>query len=346
MFERRSLKLPITLAVTMIVLLIVLIVGWILLAVFGAMRESQNAVAYWTVLTLGSAMFLLVLVGVITYLVLTIKAISLNRRQSNFVDSVTHELKSPIASLKLCLQTLDRHQLSPEERASFLSYMTEDVERLDELISHLLAAGQIGGQRSAHNDERLDLGVFIRETARTVLQRHSLPDDAVAFSLAPCSIIGNRIEMEMIVRNLLDNAVKYGGNPLRILVGLWIDRFICIQVDDNGSGIPRGERNKVFGRFVRLGTELERRQKGTGLGLYIVRTLIERMGGDIVVGESPMKGARFTVRLPLAMLDPDFQQNGGQHDGMNRSAGPADRGSGKEDQLGSGLSNVPAPEIP
>ncbi len=306
MFERRSLKLPITLAVTMIVLLIVLIIGWILLAVFGAMRESQNAVAYWTVLTVGSAMFLLVLVGVIVYLVLAIKTINLNRRQSNFVDSVTHELKSPIASLKLCLQTLGRHHLSAEEQSSFLSYMIEDVERLDELISHLLAAGQIGDQRPSQSGERLDLEQFIRETTRTVLQRHALAEDAAAFSLVPCRVIGNRIELEMIVRNLLDNAVKYGGQPLRILVSLWVDRFICIQVDDNGAGIPRNERNRVFGRFVRLGAELERRQKGTGLGLYIVRTLIERMGGDIVVGESPMKGARFTVRLPLAMLDPEF----------------------------------------
>ena len=127
----------------MIVVLVVLIVGWVLLAVFGAMRESDSAPVYWTVLTIGSALFILVLVGVVIYLVLTIKVFNLNRRQSNFVDSVTHELKSPIASLKLYLQTLSRRQVTDAEREDFMRFMLDDVERLDVLITHLLAAGNI-----------------------------------------------------------------------------------------------------------------------------------------------------------------------------------------------------------
>ena len=108
MFERRSLKLPIALGVTMIVMVVALIVGWVLLTVSGALRESNRAALYWTLLSVGASVLAAVLVGVVMYLTLSIKAINLNRRQSNFIDSVTHELKSPIASLKLYLQTLGK----------------------------------------------------------------------------------------------------------------------------------------------------------------------------------------------------------------------------------------------
>ena len=116
MFERRSLKLPIALGVSMIVMLVALIVGWVLLTVFGALRESDRAPLYWTLLSVGSSVLAAVLVGVVMYLTLSIKAINLNRRQSNFIDSVTHELKSPIASLKLYLQTLSLRQIDEAER--------------------------------------------------------------------------------------------------------------------------------------------------------------------------------------------------------------------------------------
>lgn len=303
MFERRSLKLPITLGVTMIVTLVVLIVGWILLAVFGAMRESQYAPAYWTVLTIGSALFVLVLVGVVTYLVLSIKAINLHRRQSNFVDSVTHELKSPIASLKLCLQTLRHRTVSDEERETFVGYMLQDVERLDSLISHLLAAGNIDSGSREAGIEIVDLESLIREIGASACQRHGLPEDTVRMQLESCQIATNRIDMDMIIRNLVDNAVKYGGSPPEVQIELTrTGDGTRLLIDDNGEGIPRSQRGRVFGRFVRLGSELERKQKGTGLGLYIVRTLVDRMGGTISVSDSSLSGARFSLWFPERMF--------------------------------------------
>src|SRR6187402_828202 len=126
MFLRKSLKLPIILAIVMIVLLIVLTVGWIWVTVAGALSDEHTSTFYWTVLPIGTAFLVLVLLGTITYLTLSIKAISLTKRQSNFIDSVTHELKSPIASLKLYLQTLNRRQLPPDEQEAFLKGMLED----------------------------------------------------------------------------------------------------------------------------------------------------------------------------------------------------------------------------
>ena len=142
MFERRSLKWPITLGVIMIVLIVALTVGWIMLAVSGALNEKGAAPLYWTLLTVGTTFLVLVLVGVVMYLALSVKEINLNRRQSNFMDAVTHELKSPIASLKLYLQTLHRRQVSEEEQAKFHRYMLEDT-RLG--LSLLVSVGKLTG---------------------------------------------------------------------------------------------------------------------------------------------------------------------------------------------------------
>src|SRR5574340_305367 len=129
--SRRSLRQPISLAIVMIVLLVALIVGWVLLAVSNALRGTGYAGVYWALLTVGTASMVLLVVGVVLYLVLSIKAINLSRQQSNFIDSVTHELKSPIASMKLYLQTLHRRAVSQQQQADFHRFMLEDLERLD-----------------------------------------------------------------------------------------------------------------------------------------------------------------------------------------------------------------------
>ena len=301
MFERRSLKIPITLGITMIVVLVVLIVGWILLAVFGAMRENQNAAAYWIVLSVGSSLFILLLAGTIVYLVLSVKGVNLNRRQSNFVDSVTHELKSPIASLKLYLQTLKRRQISEQEQKDFVKYMLEDVERLDTLITHLLAVGNIDQSCIDKDSEPIKLHEMVREVSDSVCLRHRVEPTVVRTNLSPCIVQSNRVDLDMILSNLIDNAIKYAGETPEVMVTLESNAtFAIMRVADNGGGIPRHMRRKVFGRFVRLGPELEREKPGTGLGLYIVTTLVRGMGGNIDVTDSDLGGALFTVTLPLS----------------------------------------------
>ena len=304
MFERRSLKFPITLGVTMIVVLVVLIVGWVLLAVFGAMRESDSAPVYWTVLTIGSALFILVLVGVVIYLVLTIKVFNLNRRQSNFVDSVTHELKSPIASLKLYLQTLSRRQVTDAEREDFMRFMLDDVERLDVLITHLLAAGNIDKKPDEEFNEQIDLKTLITEITESVCLRYRIDQNVVELDLQPCIVESRRFDIDMIFRNLIDNAVKYAGAQPSVKIELQAQgENIEARITDNGRGIPKEMRRKVFSRFVRLGSELERDKPGTGLGLYIVRTLVSKLGGKVRVSDSAGEtGTVFELTLPLAQV--------------------------------------------
>ena len=301
MFERRSLKFPITLGVSMIVVLVVLIVGWVLLAVFGAMNANDNANVYWAVLTIGSSLFVLLLAGVIVYLVFAIKSVNLNRRQSNFVDSVTHELKSPIASLKLYLQTLKRQQVSEEERGNFVKYMLEDVERLDTLITHLLAVGNIDQSSATKDLEAIQFDELVRSVVESVCSRHRLDSANLNLNLQSCVVQSNRVDLDMIISNLIDNAIKYANDNPKVAVQLRSTPLEAVlRVSDNGPGVPRHLRRKIFGRFVRLGSELEREKPGTGLGLYIVTTLVKSMGGRIDVTDSKLGGALFTVKLPLS----------------------------------------------
>lgn len=301
MFRHWSLKFTVTLGVVMILLLVALTIGWVVVTAVGAVRSDRFAGLYWALLAVGALFLITVLVGVVIYLALTVKAIRLNHRQSNFIDSVTHELKSPIASLKLCAQTLMRLQLAPEEQQNFCRYMLEDLERLDQLINHMLNAGRVERGALEGDAEDIDVALLLREAADAVCLRYKVPPQAVHLDLAGCVLRTRRVDLDMICRNLLDNAVKYAGVPPRVEVTLRLadNGLITIGIRDNGRGIPRNLRRKIFGRFVRLGSELERNTPGTGLGLFIVRTLVRRLGGRIQVGEpADGVGTVFEVQLP------------------------------------------------
>lgn len=286
----------------MFILLVVLIIGWVLLSVFGALKDTSSSGLYWAMLSIGTTFFVALIVGVAFYLVLSIKAINLTRRQSNFIDSVTHELKSPIASMKLYLQTLSRHQVSQEEQIDFHRFMLEDLERLDHLINQMLEAGRLDEERPKSENENVDLAVLIAECAASVTMNYRLPNDTVRLELAPATVVGRRSDLDLIFRNLIDNAVKYAGTPPEVAVSMWTTAAgrAIIRIADNGCGIPTHFRRKIFGRFVRLGSELEREKPGTGLGLYITRTLVRQQRGSIRVRD-PEKGPGtvFEVQLPV-----------------------------------------------
>ena len=304
MFERWSLKFPITIGVTMIILIVALIIGWIVLTTFGIF-QSQQAGFYWTLLSVGTVFLAIILTGVIFYLTLSVKAINLTRRQSNFIDSVTHELKSPIASLKLYLQTLDMRDVSKDEQAKFLKFMMNDVERLDALITHLLEAGYAEKTREHESVAAVDVSEIVRQAVRSVTLRHRVDPDTVKMELEPCLISMPLVDADMIFRNLIDNAVKYAGTPPKVGVSVTLlNETVTCRITDNGQGIPKTLRRKIFRRFVRLGKELQREKPGTGLGLHIVSTLVKRAGGKVsVIDSDPSQTASdvttiFEVRLP------------------------------------------------
>ena len=304
MFPRRSLGLPITLAIGMIVLLVALMIGWISLTIVGIQEDEQRTALYVTLLSVGLTFLILMIVGTVIYLALSIKAINLTKRQSNFIDSVTHELKSPIASLKLYLQTLARRSVDEEQRNDFYQFMLGDVERLDQLINHLLDAARIEKPAAPHEATILDLSATLRTIAESVCQMRNVPLETIEFETEPCSVKLRPVDVDIVVRNLLDNALKYAGDPPQVFVKCKLSETgeALVEISDNGAGIPMPLRRKIFGRFVRLGSELERQQPGTGLGLYIVRTLLNRWSGKITVKDrSDGPGTVFELRIPKAI---------------------------------------------
>ena len=247
------------LAIVMIVLLVVLTIGWVLLNVFGATSGGPWAGVYWALLSIGTTFIGVLLAGVILYLVLSIKAINLNRRQSNFIDSVTHELKSPIASMKLYLQTLDRHQVSQEEQADFYRFMLEDLERLDRLINQLLDAGRLESGRPTARWRTCRWRRCCSDCARTVCLRYRVPPETVQLRSAALHGRGRRVDLDIIFRNLIDNAVKYAGSRRR-------SRSRCGRRPTTGSssGSPTtaaASRTSFRGRDLR-----PLRAAGTGTG--------------------------------------------------------------------------------
>lgn len=295
--SRRSLRLPITLAVIMLVLLVLIIVGFVVI------RDASGA-TYWTLLVLGLIFLGLVVAGVVVYLTLSIKAINLTRRQSNFIDSVTHELKSPIASLKLYLQTLAKRPVSPEEQAEFYKSMLDDVERLDNLINHILTAARLDRLDIAETAERIQLPDLLQSVAQQIRSRYRISEDTITLDLVPCEVSGNRMDIALIFSNLIDNAIKYADteSPQCHVQSEYLAArgLAVVRISDNGPGIPRKLQRKIFGRFVRLGTELERKTPGTGLGLYIARTLAQRWRGKIQILAASSSGTTFEVTLPNA----------------------------------------------
>lgn len=312
MLERRSLRAPITLGVVMIVLVVLLAAVWIFGNLFGPAGPFKSSAAFWGFLATGTVLLACVLAGVIAYLTLTVKAFNLNRRQSNFIDAVTHELKSPIASLKLYLQTMNRRSVDEQQRKDFHQFMLEDVERLDSLINHLLDAARIERGVEPADTETLRLDELLRQCSTAACVRYRLPPDTVVVESEPIEIRSQLVQLEILFRNLIDNAVKYGGSPphVRVVANLISEGRVTVQVVDNGPGIPANQRRKVFGRFVRLGSELERSKPGTGLGLHLVRTVTKALGGSIQVSEGDDgSGTLFEVVLSGGSIAVDAVSN-------------------------------------
>lgn len=292
MFKPSSVKWPIVMLVVLAALIVALLVIWII---------GQAAEHRWAMLTVGTVFLTLILIGVVVYFIWTVREFRLNRRQANFIDSVTHELKSPIASIKLCLQTLDLRAVTPAQQREFHKFMLEDIQRLDALIDHLLAVARLDHVENDKQLEDVALEELLVKSADEIRRRYELSADQIRLEVQPCRVRGRTRDLETVFLNLLDNAAKYGAQRTEVLVQASPSRGkqVVIRISDNGNGVSFDLRRKIFQRFYRGGTELERTTKGTGLGLYIVKSLVTTMKGTIHVhARGPLGGATFEVSLP------------------------------------------------
>ncbi|MDX1967934.1 MAG: HAMP domain-containing sensor histidine kinase [Planctomycetaceae bacterium] len=291
--SRSTLHLPITLSVVLMVLNATLMVCWIVL-----LARSNG----WAALIIGVVVFALILAGLSFYMVLMIKEVRLNQRQANFVDSVTHELKSPIASLRLYLETLQLRQLADDQREKFYGVMEDELERLDHLITQLLEVGRLDAIGQQSEPEELSLDALLHKCGQSACALHKRdPAATIAYDIQPAKVEARRLVVESVFRNLIDNAIKYGGDPPLVEIQVRVtDRgHVITRIADNGQGVPPELRKRIFGLFFRGGSELTRRQKGTGLGLYIVHTLVRHLKGRISVHDRVgQTGSVFEVDLP------------------------------------------------
>jgi signal transduction histidine kinase len=193
-----------------------------------------------------------------------------------------------------------------QEQANFYGFMLEDLDRLDRLINQMLDAGRLESGRTDSDVEDVPLASLLQDCARTVCLRYRLPPQTVQLELQACAVRGRPVDLDIVFRNLIDNAVKYAGAEPRVEVKLRLtgDGRAITRIADNGRGIPHHLRRRIFGRFERLGLELERTQPGTGLGLYLARNSVERLRGRIRVRDrEPGPGTVFEVQLPARAVE-------------------------------------------
>jgi signal transduction histidine kinase len=302
---RRSIGMPLALGIVLAVLVFALAVGWQILVVGDSRAVAPGlSTLDWVLLVLGTLFFLLVMIGLVWLSAWVVREIRLNQRQHAFIDAVTHEMKTPLASLRLYLDTLDRHDPDPDRRRRFQARMREDLDRLDRTIGQVLTAARAEERGRRVSPGTADLGALLQDCVREVHEHHALPEGSVQVDLAEgMKVHGDPGELSVIFRNLLENAVKYSDVPVEVNVrGVARgDGRVEVDISDRGIGIPPGELRKIFQRFYRAGRDVQRTAAGLGLGLFIVRNLVRRQGGRVVARSAGSgAGSRFVVTLRAA----------------------------------------------
>jgi two-component system, OmpR family, sensor histidine kinase SenX3 len=289
----KSMGFFITLGVCLVALTVVVNVSWIVL-------NWRRVVP----LILGVIFFGLIIAGLSVNTVFLVREIRRNEQQDSFLNAVTHELKTPIASIRLYLETLESRQLDEAQRHEFYRIMLNDTDRLLGTVEQVLKAGEARQRSQRKNWQEVDFPSLVQSALELTRLRHHLRPEEFRFSAAPPQqlfVVGNPEELRTVVFNLFDNAVKYSGDAKEIIVDVCTPNIdsVLLSVHDRGIGIPQGELKRIFNRFYRAANPLTGQVKGTGLGLFIVRSVARRHGGDAYAeSEGEGRGSTFTVRLP------------------------------------------------
>jgi signal transduction histidine kinase len=252
----------------------------------------------------GIVSFALIIAGLIVYTVFLVLEIKRSEDHDTFINAVTHELKTPIASMRLYLQTLQSREVDEARRQEFYDIMLADADRLHRTVEQVLKAGASGQRTKTDTRVPVDLAPLAAECVQLARVRHHLDADAIALEAhdaRPVVVKGDAEELRTVMTNLLDNAVKYSGGRVRVTVSVAAPApdTVWVRVQDQGVGIPRKQLTRIFNRFYRVQARGLRQIKGTGLGLYIVRSIARAHGGRVFAqSEGEGRGATFTLELP------------------------------------------------
>jgi signal transduction histidine kinase len=291
--RRKSIAFFIALGAGLITIAVLLYVGWVLL-------DWRNGI----LLALGVLLLAMIISGVVLNTIFLVREIRRNEQKDAFINAVTHELKTPVASIRLYLETLQTRDVDETKRQQFYATMLEDSDRLLSTIEQILRTGRIGHAGRKLNLSRIDLSAVVEESLARARNIYRVPEESLQYhSGPPVTIRGDLEEVRAAVSNLIDNAVKYSGTDVKVTVETTVvdGESAVVRVRDQGAGIPKAELKQIFKRFHRVPGALAMRVKGTGLGLYIVRSVAKRHGGRAwAESEGPGRGSTFVLELPIA----------------------------------------------
>jgi signal transduction histidine kinase len=291
--RKKSIAFFIALGAGLISVILLLYIGWVLL------NWRTGILLFFGVLLL-----LMIISGVVLNTIFLVREIRRNEQHDAFINAVTHELKTPVASIRLYLETLQARSVDEEKRKEFYQVMLEDTNRLMSTIEQVLRTGRIGAAARKPNLFPIEFGAVIDECVARARILHRLPPEALDYQPgSPVIILGDMDEVRAAVSNLIDNAIKYSGSMVKVSLETSNveGKYICLRVKDQGVGIPKPELKRVFKRFYRVPGPLTNKVKGTGLGLFIVRAVAKRhRGRSWAESEGPGQGSTFVLQFPIA----------------------------------------------
>jgi two-component system, OmpR family, sensor histidine kinase SenX3 len=304
--RQRAIAFFVTLCVLLVAAAVALIVFWVITT---ASSESVAPVVF------GILTFALIIAGLIVYTVFLVLEIRRNEEHDSFINSVTHELKTPIASIRLYLETLQARSVNDRQRHQFYDIMLADADRLHQTVDQVLKAG-LAREKPRLSHAPVDMTGVARDCVELAVIRHHLGPDAIRFDASPAVpllVRGDAEELRTVITNLLNNAVKYSGHEVGVTVSVVAPTpdTVWVRVQDRGIGIPKKQLKRIFNRFYRVQMRGLKHVTGTGLGLYIVRSIARSHGGRVFAhSEGEGHGATFTVELPRLILEPEALRPG------------------------------------
>ncbi len=298
--RRKSIVFFISFGACLVAFAIALNVGWILL--------NWRQVA---LLVFGIIFFIAIISGLVLNTIFLVREIRRNEQHDGFINAVTHELKTPIASIRLYLETLQTRDVDETRRREFYEIMLADTERLLHTVDQVLLAGRGDSRGHKSSNSIVDLRELARECLELARTRYNLSADALRYNQESepnaerALVIGDAYELRAAVSNLIDNAIKYSRESVEIAIEVRTidERRVEVRVSDKGIGVPRAQLKRIFRRFYRAPGRLVMRVKGTGLGLFIVRSIAKKHGGRaFAASEGEGQGSTFTIQLPRAKV--------------------------------------------
>jgi two-component system, OmpR family, sensor histidine kinase SenX3 len=283
------------LGIGLVALAVALNVGWIILN----WREG-------VLLFFGIIFFALIIAGMIVNTTFLLREIRRSEQHDSFINAVTHELKTPVASIRLHLETLQRRDLPEAQKQEFYRLMLSDTDRLTETVEQVLRAGRAGDKKAGREKSVVDFRQLVRTCMEAVRVRHHLPPEALLYEEGSSNGTGMRVmgsaeDLRTAVFNVLDNAIKYSGDSVDVRVRLDTpdEKRIVLSVQDHGVGIPSDDLKSIFKRFYRVTHRSLAHVKGTGLGLFIVKAIAQKHGGKVfAASEGEGEGTTITMELP------------------------------------------------